>query len=82
MFVAIERFISDVVEEYGETIQFPQMEVVGTHSQVCKFLKIKHHIHSSLRKVLLLKGNAISKTKLMKALMMTTFHAEKRRNVH
>jgi hypothetical protein len=31
MFVAIKRFISDVVEEYGENIQFPQMEVVGTH---------------------------------------------------
>jgi hypothetical protein len=29
MFVAIEQFISDVVEEYRENIQFPQMEVVG-----------------------------------------------------
>jgi hypothetical protein len=33
MFVAIELFISDAVEEYRENIRFPQMEVAGIHSK-------------------------------------------------
>ena len=47
MFVAIERFISDVVEEYGE---HPVSTDGGTWypPQACKFLKLNHHLHSSL----------------------------------
>ncbi len=50
MFVAIERFISDVVEEHGE-------HSVSTDGgnwyppQACRFLKLTHHIHSSYEKI-------------------------------
>ncbi len=48
MFVAIERFISDVVEEYGE---HPVSTDGGTwYPQACKFLKLTHHIHSPYEK--------------------------------
>ena len=49
MFVAIERFLSDIVDEYG---QHP-VSTDGCSwypSQVCEFLKINHHIHSSYEK--------------------------------
>jgi putative transposase len=48
MFVVIEQFISDVVDEYGE---HPVSTAGGTwYSQACRFLKINHHIHSSYEK--------------------------------
>jgi putative transposase len=48
MFVA-ERFISDVVEEYGK---HPVSTDGGSWypPQACKFLKIDHHIQSSFEK--------------------------------
>jgi len=48
MFVAKERFISDVVEEHGK---HPISTDGGSwYPQVCKFLKLDHHIHSSFEK--------------------------------
>ncbi len=49
MFVAIERCLSDVVEEYGE---HPVSIDGGTWypPQACKFLKLLHHIHSFVYK--------------------------------
>ena len=48
MFVAKERFISDVVKEYGK---HPiSTDGGGWHPQVCRFLKLDHHIHSSFEK--------------------------------
>ena len=48
MFVAIERFISDVVDEHGE---HPVSTDGGTwYPQACQFLKLTHHIHSSYEK--------------------------------
>ena len=48
MFVAIERFISDVVEEHGE---HPVSTDGGTHGihhkHVYRFQNLTHHIHSS-----------------------------------
>jgi putative transposase len=45
MFVAIERFISDVVDEHGKHPVSTDGD--GTlYPQACKFLKIGHHIHS------------------------------------
>ena len=45
MFVAIERFISYVVDEYGE--HPVSTDGGGTwYPQACRFLKINHHIHS------------------------------------
>ncbi|HEY6537332.1 MAG TPA: DDE-type integrase/transposase/recombinase, partial [Candidatus Nitrosocosmicus sp.] len=50
MFVA-ERFISDVVEEYGK---HPISTDGGTwYPQTCRFLKLTHHIHSSYEKSLI-----------------------------
>ena len=47
MFVA-ERFLSNVVKEYGE---HPVSTDGGTwYPQACQFLKINHHIHSSYEK--------------------------------
>jgi hypothetical protein len=37
VFVAIERFNSDVVEEYRENIHFPQMEALGIHRKSASF---------------------------------------------
>ena len=49
MFVAHERFISDVIEKYGE---HPVSTDGGSWYpyQACKFLKLDHHIHSSYEK--------------------------------
>jgi putative transposase len=48
MFIAIERFISEVVEEHGE---HPVSTDGGTwYPQACRFLKLTHHIHSSYEK--------------------------------
>ncbi len=58
-FVAIERFISDVVEEYGEHLQGFHRDggSLGILSKHDRFLKLTHHIHSfvygSLKKALL-----------------------------
>ena len=47
MFIA-ERFISDVIEKYGE---HPVSTDGGSwYPQACKFLKLDHHIHSSYEK--------------------------------
>ena len=48
MFVAKERFISDVVEEHGK---HPISTDGGSwYPQACRFLKLDHHIHSSFEK--------------------------------
>ena len=48
MFIA-ERFLSHIIKEYGE---HPVSTDGGTwYPQACKFLKLNHHLHSSLRKV-------------------------------
>jgi putative transposase len=50
MFVA-ERFLSDIVDEYG---QYPVSTDGGTwYPQACKFLKLNHHIHSPFEKSLI-----------------------------
>ena len=50
MFVA-ERFLSDIVRNYGK---HPVSTDGGTwYPQACRFLKIDHHIHSSIEKSLI-----------------------------
>ncbi len=50
MFVA-ERFLSGLVKDYGK---YPVSTDDGTwYPQACEFLKIDHHIHSSLEKSLI-----------------------------
>jgi len=50
MFVA-ERFISDVIKNHGK---HPVSTDSGTwYPQACRFLKLKHHIHSSFEKSLI-----------------------------
>ena len=47
MFVA-EHFLSDIVDKYGEYLVSTDG---GTwYPQACKFLKLKHHLHSSYEK--------------------------------
>ncbi len=51
MFVA-ERFISGLVKIYGK--QPVSTDGIGTwYPQACRFLKLKHHIHSSYEKSLI-----------------------------
>ena len=46
-----ERFLSKLLEEYGE---HPVSTDGGTwYPQACKFLKLKHHLHSSFEKSLI-----------------------------
>jgi putative transposase len=48
MFVVAERFISNIIKEYGED---PVSTDGGTwYPQACKFLNLNHHIHSSFEK--------------------------------
>jgi putative transposase len=50
MFVA-ERFISDVIKNHGK---HPVSTDGGTwYPQACRFLKLKHHMHSSFEKSLI-----------------------------
>ena len=50
MFVA-ERFISDVIKNHGK---HPVSTDGDTwYPQACRFLKLKHHIHSSFEKSLI-----------------------------
>jgi putative transposase len=50
MFVA-ERFISDVIKNHGN---HPVSTDGGTwYPQACRFIKLKHHIHSSFEKSLI-----------------------------
>jgi putative transposase len=44
-----EHFLSDIVDKYGE---FPVSTADGGtwYPQACKFLKLKHHLHSFLEK--------------------------------
>jgi putative transposase len=50
MFVAIERFLSDIVYEYGQHPVSTDDGGTWYPPQACKFLKLKHHIHSSYEK--------------------------------
>ena len=48
MFVVAERFLSNVINEYGK---HPVSTDGGTwYPQACKFLKLNHHIHSFVYK--------------------------------
>jgi putative transposase len=48
MFVMAERFISDIVKEYGEH-PFSPYDGTWCH-QACRFLKLDHHMHSFVYK--------------------------------
>ena len=50
MFV-VERFLSNIIKDYGE---HPVSASDGGtwYPQACKFLKLKHHLHSSFEKSL------------------------------
>ena len=50
MFVVAERLLSKIVVEYGK---YPVSSDGGTwYPQACRFLNLKHHLHSSFEKVL------------------------------
>lgn len=73
MFVAVERFLSGIVRDYGK-------HAVSTdggtwYPQACEFLKIDHHLHSSFEKILIeIERCNISKRELK--VLMITFHVE------
>jgi len=48
MFVVTERFISDVVKEYGK--HSISTDGGSWYPQACRFLKLDHHIHSFFEK--------------------------------
>jgi putative transposase len=49
MFVA-ERFLYDVVEEFGQHPGSTDCEITWYPPQACEFQKLKHHVHSSFEK--------------------------------
>ncbi|HXT82974.1 MAG TPA: DDE-type integrase/transposase/recombinase [Verrucomicrobiae bacterium] len=72
MFVA-ERFLSNVVKDYGE---HPVSTDGGTwYPQACKFLKINHHLHSSLEKSII--ERTISILKIEQNVLMIPFRVKK-----
>ena len=74
MFVAHERFLSNVVRDYRE---HPVSTDGGTwYPQVCRFLKINHHLHSSLEKSIIERKFSILKTE--QNVLMTIFRVKKR----
>ncbi len=55
MFVAIERFMPNIIDEYGEH-PVSIADDGGTWyppQQACQFLKIKHHIHSPYESIII-----------------------------
>ena len=51
LFVAIERFLSEVVKKYGlNSVLSSDGGVTWYPPQACRFLKLVHHIHSSFGK--------------------------------
>ncbi len=83
MFVAIERFISDVVEEHGRTSGFHRDGGTWYPQQACRFLKLNHHLHSFVykdEKSIIERTMQYIKDRTMNVSMIT-FHAE-RRNVN
>ncbi len=52
MFVVAERFLSSIIQDYGK---HPIVSTDGGtwYPQACRFLRIKHHIHSSWEKNLI-----------------------------
>ncbi|MER5176205.1 MAG: DDE-type integrase/transposase/recombinase [Candidatus Nitrosocosmicus sp.] len=78
MFVA-ERFISNVIKEYGK---HPVSTDGGTwYPQACRFLKLNHHIHSSFEKSVIERAMQYIKDRTMNALLITLL-AEKRTSVN
>ncbi len=83
MFVAIERFLSDIVNEFG---QHPVSTADGGgtwYPQACKFLKLKHYLHSFVYKD---EKSIIERTmqyikKIEPSALTIIFHA-KRKNVN
>ncbi|MER5175752.1 MAG: hypothetical protein ABJB76_11725 [Candidatus Nitrosocosmicus sp.] len=84
MFVAPERFLSDVIKKYGE--HPVSTDGGGTwYLQDCRFLKLVHHIHFFVyknEKSIIERTMQYIKDRTMNVLMIT-FHAiEKRTNVN
>ena len=71
MFVA-ERFISVVIKNHGK---HPVSTDGGTwYPQACRFLKLKHHIHSSFEKSIIERTMQYIKDRT--EVLMTTFHVK------
>jgi putative transposase len=74
MFVAHERFLSDIVNEFGQ--HHVSTDGGGTWCpQSCKFLKLKHHLHSSYEESII--GILCNTLKIEPKGLTITFHAKK-----
>ncbi len=49
MFVVSERFLSSIVDEYGEHSVSTDGGGTWYPQQACRFLKLDHHIHSLIK---------------------------------
>jgi putative transposase len=75
MFVA-EKFIGGLVKSHG---QHPISTDGGTwYPQACKFLKLKHHLHSHIEKSLIERTMQYIKDRTEQKVLMITFLVEKR----
>ena len=53
MFVAIERFLSDIIREYGNHPVLTDDGGTWYPPQACRFLKLVRHLHSQYEKSLI-----------------------------
>jgi putative transposase len=55
MFVAIERFMLNIIDEYGEhPVSIADDGGTWYSPQACQFLKLPHHIHSPYEKSIII----------------------------
>ncbi len=50
MFIAIERFLSSLIQAHGKHLISTDGERIWYPHQACRFLKLRHHLHSSFKK--------------------------------
>ena len=80
MLIVAERFIASLINTYGKHPVSTTDGGTWYPPQACRFLKLKYHLHSSLKRKALSKGQSnISRIELNA--LMTIFHA-KERNVN
>jgi putative transposase len=70
-----ERFLYDVVEEFGQHPVSSDGERTWYPPQACQFQNLKHHLHSSFEKSIIERTMQYVKIEPKKVLM-TTFHVE------
>ena len=73
MFVA-ERFLSNLFEEYGK--HYVSTDGGSWYPQIYQFIKLKHHLHSSFEKSIIIE-RTIQYVRIEPKALMSTSHAKR-----